>query len=136
MQDTTNTTNATSHANATETKFCSHCGQLIDKAAVICTHCGCQVEKLEQQAAAPTITINNANQNSNNQAPVAPTGIARSKWVALVLLLFLGAVGGHKFYEHKYGMAILYIFTFGCFGIGLIIDFFKILFKPTTYYVL
>lgn len=44
--------------------------------------------------------------------------------VAYLLLIFLGALGGHKFYIGKVGMGILYIFTFGLFGIGLLIDLF------------
>ena len=42
--------------------------------------------------------------------------------------------GAPKFYEGKVGMGILYIFTAGLFGIGLLVDFFAILFKPTHYY--
>lgn len=65
----------------------------------------------------------------------APVKKAKSKWVALLFLLFLGFVAGHKFYEGKIGMAILYIFTGGLFGIGLIVDFFRILFRSNPYYV-
>ena len=50
-------------------------------------------------------------------------------------LLFLGFLGAHKFYESKTGMGILYLFTVGLFGIGVIIDFITLLFKPTIYYV-
>ena len=32
-------------------------------------------------------------------------------------------------------MGILYIFTFGLFGIGVIVDFITILLKPNPYYV-
>jgi TM2 domain-containing membrane protein YozV len=44
--------------------------------------------------------------------------------VAYLLLIFLGCLGGHKFYIGKIGMGILYILTFGLFGIGLLIDLF------------
>ena len=40
-----------------------------------------------------------------------------------------------KFYEGKAGIGILYIFTFGLFGIGVIVDFITILLKPNPYYV-
>lgn len=36
--------------------------------------------------------------------------------------LFLGMFGVHKFLDKKYGMGILYLCTFGLFGIGWIID--------------
>ena len=58
-----------------------------------------------------------------------------NKWVALVLCFFLGLFGGHKFYEGKPGMGILYFFTAGLFGIGWLIDLFVILFRPNPYYV-
>lgn len=54
---------------------------------------------------------------------------------SLCLCLFLGALGAHKFYEGKGGMGVVYIFTFGLFGIGVLIDFFSILSKPNPYIV-
>ena len=60
---------------------------------------------------------------------------ARNKWVAVLLCFFLGGIGAHKFYEGKIGMGILYIFTIGLFGIGILIDFICLLFKPNPYYV-
>lgn len=56
-----------------------------------------------------------------------------NKWVALLLCFFLGFIGAHKFYEGKAGMGILYILTFGLFGIGWFIDLIVILCKPTHY---
>ena len=59
----------------------------------------------------------------------------RNKWVVLIWCILLGYFVGHKFYEAKAGMGILYIFTFGLFGIGVIVDFITILLKPNPYYV-
>lgn len=53
----------------------------------------------------------------------------KNKWVALLLCLFFGSFGVHRFYEGKIGTGILYLFTLGFFGIGVLIDFFKILFR-------
>ena len=64
-----------------------------------------------------------------------PKGIEKNKWVAVLLCWFLGGFGGHKFYEGKTGMGVLYIFTGGLFGIGVLIDFFTLLFKSNPYYV-
>jgi len=47
--------------------------------------------------------------------------------VDAILCWFLGVIGGHKFYEGKIGMGVLYIFTFGLFGIGCLVDFIIIL---------
>ncbi len=131
-----NNTNNTTTTETVETKFCKECGQKIAKKAVICPHCGCQVENMNDNAgAAPHIVINNSNQNQNQNSAPAASGNAKNKWLTLLLWFFLGAVGGHKFYEGKIGMGIVYILTLGLFGIGLIVDFFTIIFKPTTYYV-
>lgn len=47
--------------------------------------------------------------------------------VTLVLLLLLGAVGGHQFYLGKIGKGFLYLFTGGLFGIGIFVDLIKLL---------
>lgn len=53
----------------------------------------------------------------------------KNKWVALLLCFFFGAFGVHRFYEGKIGTGILYLLTLGLFGFGVLIDFFKILFR-------
>ena len=120
------------------TKFCKHCGAKIAEAAVICPQCGCQVEEMKQ-AAQPNIVINNANTNTNtNNNVMGAAGygmVAKNKWVAFLLCLFLGYFGAHKFYEGRAGMGILYIFTGGLFGIGWFIDCISLLCKPNPYYV-
>lgn len=57
----------------------------------------------------------------------------KNKWIAFLLCFFLGVIGAHKFYEHKIGMGILYIFTCGLFGIGVLVDLIRYLLKPTYY---
>lgn len=123
---------------AQKTKFCKHCGGRIPEAAVVCTLCGCQVEEVKQ-AEQPNIVINNSNNNvnSNINANVAGAfGIRpKNKWVAFILCVLLGCFGAHKFYEGRAGMGILYLFTFGLFGIGWFIDCIALLFKPNPYFV-
>ena len=46
--------------------------------------------------------------------------------VALILALNLGVLGAHRFYVGKIGSALLYIFTCGFFGLGILIDIVKI----------
>lgn len=115
-------------------KFCQHCGQAIDEDCVICPKCGKQVSQLKQEQ--PQIIINNANNNTNtNINRIGGYGQPRNKWVALILCVFLGVFGAHKFYEGRVGMGLLYLFTLGLFGIGWVIDIVAILFKPVIYYV-
>ena len=119
----------------TKTKFCKYCGEKIPEDAVICIKCGRQVENLKGDQ--PNVVINNTNTNTNTvrNTTTGYVGKKKNKWVALLLCFFLGVVGAHKFYEGKIGMGILYLFTVGLFGIGVIVDFISLLFKPNPYYV-
>ena len=119
-------------------KFCKHCGETISNDAVICLKCGRQVETLQNSSAQPSIVINNSNQNSNtnnNTINSMPQGRVRNKWVAFGLCFFLGLIGGHKFYEGKTMLGVLYLFTAGLFGIGWLIDMVTLFFKPNPYTV-
>ena len=88
------------------TKFCKHCGGKIAKEAVICPLCGCQVEQITNTQGTQPIVINNTNNNTSAASATAVAnggmqGKPKSKWVALILCIFLGYLGAHKFYEGK-----------------------------------
>jgi len=51
----------------------------------------------------------------------------RSKTIDLLLCLFLGVFGIHRFYERKIFTGILYLLTFGFLGLGVLIDLFQII---------
>ena len=57
----------------------------------------------------------------------------KSKKTALLLCIFLGIFGAHKFYEGKPGMGILYLLTGGLLLVGWISDIFKILKYPEAF---
>lgn len=121
--------------NNEETKFCKYCGEKIPVDAVICTKCGRQVEDIKKAGSEQIIINNNAVANASSSAAFvnAPTGNPKNKWISLLLCIF--TVCGHKFYEGKIGMGILYLFTAGLFGIGWIVDIISLLGKPNPYYV-
>ena len=75
---------------------------------MFCSYCGGQVETTQGNAQ-PNVVIDNANiyTNAYNNT-VMRFGNPKNKWIALLLCLFLGVIGGHKFYEGKAGMGILY----------------------------
>ena len=85
--------------------------------------------------AQPQVVINNSNTNMNQNFVGAGMPRPKNKWVALLLCIFLGYFGAHKFYEGKILLGIVYIFTGGLFFIGIIVDFFSLLFKPNPYYI-
>lgn len=45
---------------------------------------------------------------------------------ALILWFLFGIFGGHRFYVGKVWTGFLYLFTFGLFGFGTLIDFIRI----------
>ncbi len=109
-------------------KFCRYCGGKIHAKAVICTHCGRQVEEL--------MRTNVVNTNVTITPTMVPTGKKCNKWVALLLCVFFGWCGAHKFYEGKNFQGVLYILTVGGFlGLLPFINFWMILFKENPYYV-
>ena len=55
---------------------------------------------------------------------IAPT---KNKTVALLLAVFLGPLGAHRFYVGKMGTGILWLFSGGVFGIGWIVDIVNII---------
>ena len=50
----------------------------------------------------------------------------KSKVVALIICIFFGEFGIHYFYVGRIGKGLLYLFTFGLFGIGWFIDIIRI----------
>lgn len=127
-------------------KFCKFCGEKISEDSVVCTKCGRQVETTNQNAGG--IVINNAASSSASSSASASASAASkanavqertpkeiNKNVALILCIFLGWLGVHKFYEGKVGLGVLYACTFGLGSIGWFIDIILIALKPNPYYV-
>lgn len=70
-----------------------------------------------KNAAQPTV------QNGNpHTSQSAPKNTRQALLAKLLLCLFLGCFGVHKFYEKKTGLGVLYLLTLGLFGIGWLGD--------------
>lgn len=104
--------------------FCRQCGAQLSDGVAFCGACGAA-----QNTANP-----NPNQNQAQGQPVinnyyinnTNTVSTYSRLAALLFCLFLGVLGVHRFYVGKVGTGILWIFTGGCFGIGVLVDFIMI----------
>jgi len=46
----------------------------------------------------------------------------KSRVVTLLLCAWFGMFGAHRFHVGKSGTGIVWLLTFGCFGIGILVD--------------
>ena len=76
--------------------FCSSCGKEIKDEAVICVHCGVPVS--------------------------GKSGEGKEFTITLLLCIFVGVLGVHRFYTGHIGIGVVQLLTFGVFGIWTIID--------------
>jgi len=60
--------------------------------------------------------------------------MTKSKWIAIILCIFLGFLGVHRFYERKIASGVLYLFTLGLFGLGIIVDLIILCMQPSDSY--
>ena len=95
-------------------KLCSQCGAPVDAKASICKYCGADIvvqPQFSTQQQAPYYTSHKAPIYTQQQV-YPPNNVdiyAKSKTVAGVLAIFLGAMGIHKFYLGHIGMGIVYM---------------------------
>ena len=88
--------------------YCPNCGKEINKYDKYCPHCGYQIPEFSY----PSYSSSDKDDNVSDKS-----------WLATLLFcLFLGTFGIHRFYVGKVGTGILYLLTFGVFGIGYLID--------------
>lgn len=105
------------------TKICPKCGVAVPEDSFYCLNCGNAFPEHYNEFEAIKRRIN------------MQTGTWRSKWTALILCVFLGWLGAHRFYEGKIITGLLYLCTGGLFGIGWIVDIVRLAIKPNPYRV-
>ncbi len=116
---------------------CKNCGAEVGIEYRLCPYCRTEIEHTNNTQAnnsQPVIVVQNVlnNQNADPNAfnnsfdPLAALSSPKSKTVALMLSIFLGYLGIHRFYVGKVGSAILYFLTAGLFCFGWIYDIIKI----------
>lgn len=110
---------------------CPMCGAPMKKN--ICEYCGYEeiqdsnssTSQASQPPLQPQVIIT---QQIVSPPEATSTVSKKSKSVALLLCIFLGILGAHRFYVGKVGSGFLYLVTGGLCGFGWIIDFFMIIF--------
>ena len=100
-----------------DTIICNQCGAAMPADALYCLNCGCQFNNSTASAAVDFEAIQ---KSVHRNARLGED--RRKKWIAMLLCIFLGWLGIHRFYEGKIASGILWLFTAGCFGFGWIID--------------
>lgn len=93
--------------------YCVNCGKKIKDGAKVCPYC------YRIQAYGPSSS--NREEREHSHSVKRPEKKTANYKMALICFFF-GVFGVHKFIEGKIGMGILYLLTFGLFGIGWIID--------------
>ena len=122
--------------------FCPNCGAALEQGIRFCPNCGTTLTDREQPVQQPAqqpaqqyvqpqpaqVIVQQGpyqpyQQHAYGQVPISPL----SRTVTLILCMFFGYFGVHRFYSGSIGLGILYLFTYGIFGIGIFIDFIVIL---------
>ena len=83
--------------------FCKNCGAEVRENQAVCLGCGSAI---------------------NAQAPgmVDPTKSEKDWLVTLLICIFLGGIGIHRFYAGKIGTGIIWFLTLGLCGFGTLYD--------------
>jgi hypothetical protein len=87
--------------------YCARCGAVMNPADRFCHRCGWQAGRRDTIPAPPPVVLNPSPHN---------------RLTALLLCIFLGFFGAHRFYTGKTGTGLLWLFTLGLFGIGVVYD--------------
>ena len=95
--------------------YCSYCGAEINDNAVVCVKCGCAVNR-------PNVQVGTFDPNKSQ----------KDWWTCILLCVFVGYLGIHRFYAGKIGTGIIQLVTCGGCGIWTLIVLIMIILGKST----
>ncbi|MCQ2501113.1 MAG: TM2 domain-containing protein [Lachnospiraceae bacterium] len=118
--------------------YCLNCGAPVEESNEFCPSCGAFIPwdmiQAQRQEYDGSMQREISPDRYEQQVQVQ-RGREKNKWAAVLMCFFFGVFGVHRFYEGKIGTGLLYLFTGGLFGIGVIVDLIILLCKPNPYFV-
>lgn len=113
---------------------CVHCGGESPPKSLTCSYCRSTLPVKEEPKEALTVIREDHQQITHNYFHMTPGLVyvtepisQKSKFITLLLAIFLGYFGAHYFYLGRYGKGVLYAFTVGLFGFGWFVDIYLVL---------
>lgn len=111
--------------------YCRYCGNEVSEKAIMCVACGTPPKSgnkfcynCKAETSPNTSICMKCGVGLKNSEALNGEGI---DWLTTLLLcLFLGALGVHRFYTKHIGIGIVQLLTFGGCGIWVLIDFIMI----------
>lgn len=114
-----------------EAKKCKHCGETLDVTLRI-------AEEARRAAAGGMTVVSNNNNNVVPAVPVFPQIVymtpPKNRLTAVLLCIFFGCLGLHRFYTGHSGRGIIYLLTFGLLGLGVLWDLIALVFHVEGMY--
>lgn len=103
--------------------FCTHCGNKLEPEALFCPNCGTKVgtAPVQPRPTRPTRPTGPTRTTREPSRPVSP-GDKKIGSTALLLCIFLGMFGAHRFYVGKYLTGMLMLCSGGILGVWVLID--------------
>ncbi len=115
-------------------RACKKCGEQMPEDAFYCLSCGATFDANQTDFNDIKSRVANLGK-SPTKAVNTSVGVWRNKWVTLILCLFFGVFGIHRFYEGKKITGFIYLFTFGVFGLGVFFHIVLLITKSNPYRV-
>ena len=100
-----------------EIKTCRNCGEQMPVDAFYCLGCGMTFVSQETDFEEVKRRVLNIGK-PQKRAIDTSVGVWKNKWISLILCVFFGVFGIHRFYEEKKITGFIYLITFGILGLA------------------